>query len=112
MRVAAGSRGAEAGGRRWKSLSAAKSGRGSECVRASCPSSCAALLPGFQRTLSFAASPRACLVYYPARSPCPGAPGVRGSSCSWIWAALETLSHPLRVIPAIKMETNDAFWSL
>ena len=51
MRVAAGSRGAEAGGRLWKSLSAAKSGRGSERVRASSrPSSCAALLPRLQRT--------------------------------------------------------------
>ena len=68
--------------------------------------------PASEDSLSFAASPRACLVYYPARSPCPGAPGVRGSSCSWIRAALVTLSHPLRVIPAIKMETNDAFWSL
>ena len=112
MRVAAGSRGAEAGGRSWKSLSAAKSGRGSERVRASSrPSSCAALLPRLPRTLS-AASFRACLVYYSARTPGPGAPGVRGSSCSWVRAALEILSHPLRVIPDVKMETKDAFWSL
>lgn len=61
-------------------------------------------------SLSLAASPWAYLVYT-ARLPGPGSPGVRGPRCSRTWSTAETLSHPLRIITTVKMETNDAFWS-